>query len=1257
MPPSAPRTVRTTVVLAVAAISAGLVSAPGSAAASPSAPAPAPKRVGPPTVKTVTLVTGDVVKVSTASDGRQSVTLQPRPDGSIPQAAIQQVHDHVYVVPSEALGLLEANRLDHDLFDVTALIEAEYDDASRGSLPVLVDYGKGAQAAQESKSSSLEGAERTVTLPRLGLAAFHADKAAGREFWADLTRGEDAAGNPTSLDDGAARVDLDGRVEVALEDSVPQIHAPEAWAAGYDGVGTTVAVLDTGYDPTHPDLQGRVGAAVNFTTDSSVTDGNGHGTHVASTVGGSGAASGGLRKGVAPGTSLMVGKVLSDGGYGEDSWVLAGMVWAVNEGADVVSMSLGGDTDDGSSPLALAINELSATSDSLFVVAAGNNGGNGPSTVTAPGSADAALTVGAVDVHDVMAGFSSRGPRFRNGALKPEVVAPGVDVTAARAAGTELGPIVDDAYTTISGTSMATPHVAGLAAMIKQHHPAWDGEQIKSVIANSTVPVADATGFDAGTGRVDAMDALEQDVLAPASLSLGSYAWPYSDLQPTSTSLTYTNTGTAPVTLALALTGQDGAAEPTGSMTLSSDTVTVPGGGTSAVEVLLDPTIAAAGAYSAVVTATPDDGGGTVRTGLAYLLEPERYDVTVTVKPRVGTQAASHELGLSSFGEPWVYEQRSFGTAPGDQTATFRLPPGTYSTGAISFGLAGDGAKEGIVTYEPSFTVSQDTEIVLDENQTGRFGYQVDRPVVDDGAILDVGWTTDAGYNGMLFYGAVDRLYGRPSAGLGGSATVAANWLLSQPEGLLTPAGRKPVALRPVPATGATSASTPVPEIDGRFRIVDAGSAASPRTSSLEGAVAVVSGTCTDLTGTAQTLADAGAAAMVAYAAAGHECAGTIDGSVALPTLQAKPWDARTLLVQRAGRAELATHTSPAYMYDLVHFWGDGVPNGGTVRGTGKSVAALVEHYRGMGTTSADGLQAVEELVGWIPERGGVANIGLNRAVPFPTTVTHYVSTGAVWERTVAIQDAQYGGEYGRLYAPRRTYVGGSTTHDTWFGGPIGSRVSPLTSVTNGSPPPTREDNDLYLSMGALTDAAGHLANSDIFSAEYNGKIYVDDVLEHDIFASVFMNVAIPAGDHDIRVVTDIQRKNPFWQLSTGITTEWAFASDQPEDFLQVLPMLGIDYVMPLSSTNTAPAGRYDFTVRFSMPDTVELLPIVKRSIDVSWDGGQTWSPATTRCGDTSCKVQVRNEAGGHASLRVSATDTAGRTVTQEITDAYAVRR
>ena len=124
-------------------------------------------------------------------------------------------------------------------------------------------------------------------------------------------------------------------------------------------------MLDTGYDPTHPDLKDRVVTSANFTPDATVTDGNGHGTHVASTVGGSGAASAGKRKGVAPGADLMVGKVLADGGYGEDSWVLAGMVWAVDQGADVVSMSLGGDTDDGTHPLSRAVDELSAASDTL----------------------------------------------------------------------------------------------------------------------------------------------------------------------------------------------------------------------------------------------------------------------------------------------------------------------------------------------------------------------------------------------------------------------------------------------------------------------------------------------------------------------------------------------------------------------------------------------------------------------------------------------------------------------------------------------------------------------------------------------------------------------------------------------------------------------------------------------------------------------------------------------------------------------------
>lgn len=1233
----------------------GLVLTPVAPASAGNGPART-RPVAAPTVAQVTLVTGDVVRVSTGADRKRSVVLEPRPDGTIPQASITQVRGHLYVVPTEAFGLLAAGRLDRALFDVTALLEDEYDDKSRPTLPVMVDYGKGAVAATEARTTTYDAARRTVAVPELGIAAYHARKANARSFWADLTKGSDTAGNPTGLTQGAVKVELDARVEVSLEDSVPQIHAPQAWAAGYDGTGATVAVLDTGYDTTHPDLQGLVAKSANFTTDASVNDGNGHGTHVASTVAGSGAASNGLRKGVAPGAKLYVGKVLADSGYGEDSMVLAGMAWAVDQGADVISMSLGGDTDDGSHPLSQAVNELSATSDSLFVIAAGNNGEAGPSTVTAPGAADAALTVGAVDVDNAMASFSGRGPRFRNGAIKPEVVAPGVDVTAARAAGTELGPVVDEYYTTISGTSMATPHVAGLAAILKQEHPDWDGEMLKSVIADSTVPVANATGFDAGTGRIDALQAIQQDVIAPASLSLGSYPWPYSDLDPTSTPLTYTNTDDAPVTLSLALANEDGSAEPTGSMSLGADEVTVPANGTATVNVALDPTIAAPGSYSAVVTATPDDGGVTVRTALSYLLEPEMYDVKVTIKPRAGSQSVSHQLGLNGYGEPWIFEQRNFDASPGEQSATFRLPPGTYATGVVSAGLAADGAKEGIVSYQPSFTVTENTEIVLDENDTRRFGYAVSRPVVQEGAIVDVVWNSDAGPTGFLYFGSADRVYARPSAGLPGDASVAVNWLLSQPEGLLTPRSGRPVALRPLTAPGASITETPVKRIDDTFRVIDAGTAAAPRTRHVRHAVALVSSECTDLTAATRTLKRAGAAAVVAYPTRTSTCAGTVDGVDGITLLQARAVDAANLLAARGHRAGLVTHKSPAYMYDLVKHWPDDVPNGGVVEARGTAVAGLEEHYRGLDSTSNDGALATEELVGWVPSRDGTANIGLTRRVPFPTTVTHYVSTDAIWERSVIVQDAALGGEYGRLWSPRQAVVGGTTTKSTWFGGVVGSRVSPLFSVDNGVPPPVREGDEFFISTGSYTDSAGHMAHSDVFAPEFSGRIYADGELILDMFASVFMNTTVPPGPHHYRVVTQTERENPFWQLSTGVKTEWQFDSDTPQGARSILPMLGVDYRTKLSRTNTAPKGKYTFRIEFDMPNGVQAVPIRHHAVRISWNEGRTWRSVPTDCSRSVCTVRVFNKHGKKASLRVAATDSAGRSVKQDVINAYAVR-
>ena len=143
------------------------------------------------------------------------------------------------------------------------------------------------------------GTERTRGLPSVRGAAVDAGK--GRTFWRAFTR-----------QDGIDKVWLDGRVSADMAESNAQIGTPEAWEAGLTGKGVTVAVLDSGVDVGHPDLAGRVTESRSFIEGEEVADRNGHGTHVASTVGGSGAASDGKEKGVAPGATLAVGKVLSD---------------------------------------------------------------------------------------------------------------------------------------------------------------------------------------------------------------------------------------------------------------------------------------------------------------------------------------------------------------------------------------------------------------------------------------------------------------------------------------------------------------------------------------------------------------------------------------------------------------------------------------------------------------------------------------------------------------------------------------------------------------------------------------------------------------------------------------------------------------------------------------------------------------------------------------------------------------------------------
>jgi cysteine-rich repeat protein len=289
-------------------------------------------------------------------------------------------------------------------------------------------------------------------------------------------------------------------VQTALDTSVSFVGAPDFWAAhGYRGSGEVIAVIDTGIDYTHPDLGACVAPGTGCKViggydfqngDGDPVDDNGHGTHVASIAAGNGAL-----LGVAPDARLLAYKVLDANGFGFSSAIIAGIEAAVDpngdsdtgDHADVINLSLSGpgDPDD---PMSQAVDNATAAG-VLVAVAAGNSGGYG--TIGSPGVARTALTVGATDEVPNPAYFTSGGPVASGYGLKPEIAAPGVSICAARAAGTALGPTCLDAgHVLLDGTSMATPHVAGAAALLRGIAPGLSPGDIKSLLVQNAVPMS-----------------------------------------------------------------------------------------------------------------------------------------------------------------------------------------------------------------------------------------------------------------------------------------------------------------------------------------------------------------------------------------------------------------------------------------------------------------------------------------------------------------------------------------------------------------------------------------------------------------------------------------------------------------------------------------------------------------------------------------------------------------------------------------------
>ncbi|MFE9138517.1 S8 family serine peptidase [Streptomyces sp. NPDC007355] len=1199
---------------------------------------------------TVTLVTGDRVVVTRGADGAPAATALPREDGTVPLLQTRRSGPDLYVYPEAATAALAAGRVDEELFNVTGLVRQGYDDAATTTLPLIAVYG--ADLAR-SVPAAPRGARRGQVLKAVDGVALTAEKKQAVTFWAELNA-------PTARSaSGITKLWLDRKVQATLERSTRQVNAPEAWAAGYDGTGTTVAVLDTGADVEHPDLKGRVTASANFTDSPTTGDFQGHGTHTLSTVGGSGAASDGRKKGVAPGAALLNGKVLDDSGSGAASWIIAGMEWAVAQGADVVSMSLGSPVPtDCTDPMSVAAEELARNDGTLFVVAAGNSG-PALDTVSSPGCAPGVLTVGATDRDDSTAYFSSRGPTIVHHTLKPELAAPGVGISAAAAGGRGVY-----AYRSMSGTSMATPHVAGAAAIVKQRHPDWTGRQIKSALVASADSSVPGDVREVGGGRLDVKAAIDQTVLGPPAVQGGTFARPQDRTDRTTVSVPYTNTSATPVTLNLAVekvTGNDGSRIRSAVARLDRRTVTVPAGVTVRVPLHLDPTAhldrAQYGDVTGRVIAT-GTGGVHVSTPFSLHVEPETVTLRVKLIDRLG-RPASGASSLDVIGTDDASGERRFNDGAADQV--YRLRPGSYFLSSfVTTPDAGEGATlNDSLSYlgRPQLELKKDTTVVLDARKAHRLTVRADRPTELRGATLafarswDDTWLhagTAAGPRTLRgYYASVEGTADEGDFEFGSYWRAAAPQITS----LRTTDG---LVLHPLTASLASD------NLDGTgsARLVDAGTGTPEelRAAGVRGRVALVRlpDGATGAGALAREAKAAGAVAVVTYhSAPGRWYPGGGFTGLGLPVLSVPSTEATALLGRlAAGEVTLAwqaTAKTP-YVYSLAFPETRPLSDDRNYRVRDAQLGRTDATYGSAGiTTDFTDFPAAHR------PNGVAVSFGSLETVPAPGTRTEYHTAGdTAWSQMV---NSSF--PFGELMiGARHAYTPGERRTERWYDGVIAPTAP---RDTTGEPVLVSErQGNLIGFANAMWGDGTHHAEPGSFGDIGNVRLSRDgELLGENSWPFGVFEVPAEAGTYTLEQNT-MKIGSKVWARSTSVNSIWKFTSKLDESvYSQGIPILFPRYDLPEDGLKTLAAtdGQHiGLTATGHAGYTPAALTSAKLSY--SYDGGTTWTEArvSQHGGHWTATVNHTGATGKPVTLKTELTDANGNSVTQTVVRAYDVR-
>ncbi|WP_225627430.1 S8 family serine peptidase [Streptomyces werraensis] len=1226
----------------------------------------------------VTLITGDKVTATQGPDGAVSVADIARMPGARGAVRVVVEHGDTFVYPDTAMPYIATGVLDKQLFNVTQLIAQGYDDAHAGALPLIITRSPGTSAAGRGtpddgarSDDPLPGAKRTLGLPSVNGEAVEARRSKASAFWSALTgtSGQESARpgartgagpHEPAFTAGIDQVWLDGKAQADLAETTAQIGVPKAREAGGSGAGVRVAVLDSGVDATHPDLADRIVASRSFVEGEDVTDRNGHGTHTASTVAGTGAASDGKEAGVAPGADLLVGKVLGDSGSGQISGIIAGMEWAARtEHAKVINMSLGTPVwhtqDD---PLSQAVNQLSAETGALFVIAAGNNG-NSPYSVSAPGTADAALTVGAVDASDHLADFSSAGPRMTDDGLKPDLTAPGVDVLAARSQQLRWG---EGYYRRDSGTSMAAPHVAGAAVLLAQKHPTWTGPQIKDALMSTSVLTPDYSPYQAGTGRLDVGTAYTQDeVIASGSVDAGLIPWS-KDREPSTVKrrITYTNTTDRPVTLDLT---RDRGHSPAGVFTLAADRVTIPARGTSAVELAVDPRYLAPGQYAAQVTAR--FAAGIVHTAVGVAVEPEKHTLTVHLKDRSGEPVSGEVEIAGADGRTTVMWVQ-------DGTLTSRWAPGSYTVvSALEVeGQNGPHSMGYAVLTVPEIDLTSDRTIDLDGSRLRQVKVATPHPTSVTHSRIDVFRSFTSGlptpddqralHEIFMPPPTYDSIWALPTKGRATKGSfVFTTRIRAKQTPLRITYGRHNLDDTLLVQPG----SAPFRDGGTRLEAVYAGDGAPGDYAGLSARGKVVIVRSNDGVAPTDQAAAAGALSAAALLVVGDgygresnwygDPDGKATGPVPVASITQDDGEELIRTVRAAGkkRTELTVeaHPTPQYLYDLADYHQGGVPDDPSAATDPGSLARIDNTF-----TPPAGKQIIESREDSpsyerLPAAYPYAVFGAIRVPPFPKEPvapghrTDWVSAGngVKWQQYGAIDGW---GTFTDItgYRPR------SVQSEHWFG-PI-TRPRMLSFEV-----PHRVRNAMGGQIAAFGDGGSAHSGDTLWMSRsfalYQGdKLLVRNGPRPDFGVGDLSPQRLP-----YRLVTTTKGNTELSPYSATTNTEWTFTSGEADN--QAIPLAQLDY-----GTDLDLAGRAKRSSVFSVKPVVvgsdaaeDAIASVK--LEVSYDDGASWRPeALKESGGTWHSRLHAPVRADYVSIRVSATQRNGGGVTQTVIRAFGLK-